>query len=250
MRHFAHHDIDIDVILNCGTSGTSYLSETISDIFIDSGDHIYEYANDELYGTYGVYQEATDLLRDIMPGITTSEIKAHKDSLESDILQALSYAYRGNCEVGFYSDLKAYCLSLEDDSGHNYVASGHYPVDERGVRCSLYECAYIRFYITKKDYQMHYVPFRDDYTTQKAWLDCASDNLAEMLHGQGLGFDWKHFDYHGGRFDCEGWQALFKEFEETSHSIKQARGQYCDKVKRYIKSNTPLIYREGEASHA
>lgn len=233
-KHFVHEVINIDEFINLN-SKTTHLSESLNDLTIDCGDHFT--IDDVVMGTYGIWDEFKALVKEKYH-VTDKEIEAYKEDFQQEALRCISWKYRSNAECGVYADLTE---NIEKTAGH---CSGFYYLDIDHKKCEQYECAFIVFYMTKKDYLARYGEDQQTYYhTKEGMIEGAENDFHEIISGNLAPIDWKHFDYYGSRFDSDGWQEYANDYCETFWEIKRNRKKHGEKVKAWILNKVPFIYR-------
>lgn len=218
MKHFTYIEYDLTEIMDLSHKKGWCFNDILADCFIGAGDYIYEHKEDYLHGSYGVFNEAIELLTEKYQ-LTELEVKSHKDLLEGDILRALSDSYASNVEAGACADTKDKCETLSNENN----CSGWYFINEKGNKCELYEAEAVRFYLTEKDFWQHYGNFEVEnysYTKQDVKADRESVFAEAFDFTQ---FNWEHFDYYGQRFDSDGWQDYLLDYNEAIHDIEKER---------------------------
>jgi len=251
MKHYLEYQIELEEIAGKQFGTINHLSEAIWESVMswDCGDHIYKYGRDYLHGTYGDYEEGLEILsKQLNPPLTSDEIARHKDEIESDILRALAEAYRNNYETGIYEEIKNAVEVRQNELG----ASGFYCIDMKGKPCGFYEASSVVFYYSKAQFDKTILPdaLENEYIDNKSALrdyaerEYCFEQWHEMINPGAI--NWELFDYHGGRFDSEGWQELLKDYAECLYTIEKEREAKKKKLKEMIKNHVPLGYRAAE----
>ena len=163
-------------------------------------------------------------------------------------MRALADAYRNNYENGLYEEIKDAVERWQNELD----ASGFYYVDIEGKKCEQYEAASVVFYYTKAQFDKVILPDAladGDIENKSALRDYSEreycfEQWREVVTPRAI--NWEHFDYHGCRFDSDGWQAMLNDYADCLYTIKKEREAKKNKLKEMIKNQVPLQYRASE----
>jgi hypothetical protein len=105
------------------------------------------------------------------------------------------------------------------------------------------------FYYTQKQFEKVILPdaLENEYVENKSALrdyaerEYCFEQWFELVTPRPI--NWGLFDYHGGRFDCEGWQELLKDYAESPWLIEKARKEYQHKQKEALRNHAPMQAR-------
>lgn len=241
MKHFVCQDIPIYKIAGEGVFNPKAddVNEALCDIRMDWNltSHFWEYRKDTLYGHYSDFEGS------IPKHLTTEERVIFKDELEEDYLRAISDAYANNYEAGAYEYLKDHCETLVPDLCDFYYTT------YKGEKCEFYEAYYIRITMTEKNFREMVLPEKE-YNTWGYLYEDRYYQFEQYLDSEhpykGVEINWEHLDYHGCRFDSEGWEDYYSDYSETSYLVEKRRKSTYHKIKGFIKNKVPLYIREKE----
>lgn len=205
---------------------TSCISESLCDMFMDSGHHIW----DSWYGEI-VDSEFEDI--EFLPYAKKSH---YEDGIKEDIKRAMSGAYSDSLESAYYESLKSHMEStIESMEHHGFEAQ---LVDNNLEPCEFYEARYIQWALSKKAYlngfQNDYEYSLKDFIEQEAGfnIDCFIDDLDKL--------NWYGLNHEG---DSEKWKIHYGDYAETKSLAEDDKRIRDRRVKSLIKNSVPLAKR-------